>query len=243
MPYTMLTESERNTPAAERVRPLKVLQTAPSTSLLVHEVYASVQGESTWAGVPCVFVRLTGCHLRCTYCDTAHAFYDGAVTSIDDVVANVAGWGIPLVELTGGEPLLQAGAAPLITALLDAGHTVLVETSGAVGIAGLDPRVRLIVDVKTPGSGEHTRHRFQDLSLLKPGMDELKFVIVDEADYAWAKEIVGTKPIPAGVTVLFSPAADALSPAWLAEQIVKDRLPVRFQIQLHKVLWGNKSGV
>ncbi len=239
----MLTEAERNTPAAERVRPLKVLQSAPSTSLLVHEVYASVQGESTWAGVPCVFVRLSGCHLRCTYCDTAHAFYDGTVTSFDDVVAAVAAFGIPLVELTGGEPLLQPGASAFITRLLDEGYTVLVETSGAVGIAGLDPRVHLIVDVKTPASGEHTRHRFGDLPLLKPGMDELKFVIVDEADYAYAKEIVLNKSIPAGVTVLFSPAADQLDPAWIAEQIVADRLPVRFQIQMHKVLWGNKSGV
>ena len=239
----MLTEAERNTPAAERVRPLKVLQSAPSTSLLVHEVYASVQGESTWAGVPCVFVRLSGCHLRCTYCDTAHAFYDGTVTSFDDVIAAVAAFGIPLVELTGGEPLLQPGASAFITRLLDEGYTVLVETSGAVGIAGLDPRVHLIVDVKTPASGEHTRHRFGDLPLLKPGMDELKFVIVDEADYAYAKEIVLNKSIPAGVTVLFSPAADQLDPAWIAEQIVADRLPVRFQIQMHKVLWGNKSGV
>ena len=239
----MLTEAERNTPAAERVRPLKVLQSAPSTSLLVHEVYDSVQGESTWSGVPCVFVRLSGCHLRCTYCDTAHAFYDGTVTSFDDVIAAVAAFGIPLVELTGGEPLLQPGASAFITRLLDEGYTVLVETSGAVGIAGLDPRVHLIVDVKTPASGEHTRHRFGDLPLLKPGMDELKFVIVDEADYAYAKEIVLNKSIPAGVTVLFSPAADQLDPAWIAEQIVADRLPVRFQIQMHKVLWGNKSGV
>ncbi|HEY1100389.1 MAG TPA: radical SAM protein, partial [Myxococcota bacterium] len=203
----------------------------------------SVQGESTWAGVPCVFVRLTGCHLRCTYCDTAHAFYDGDVVDIDTVIEKVRAWGIPLVELTGGEPLLQQGSSVLITKLLDLGHTVLIETSGAVGIADLDPRVRLIVDVKTPGSGEHARHRFQDLPLLKPGLDELKFVITSVADYDYAKEIVLTKPVPAGVTVLFSPAADEIDPAWIAEQIVKDRLPVRFQIQMHKVLWGNKSGV
>jgi 7-carboxy-7-deazaguanine synthase len=210
-------------------------------------VYASVQGESTWAGVPCVFVRLTGCHLRCTYCDTAHAFYEGNVTSVDDVLTAVAAWNIPLVELTGGEPLLQPAASTTITRLLDAGHTVLVETSGAVGIAGLDPRVRLIVDVKTPGSGEHTRHRFADLALLKPGLDEVKFVIVDDTDYAYAKDIVGRGVIPAGVTVLFSPAASTTTPAgWpttLAERVVADRLPVRFQVQLHKVLWGNKSGV
>lgn len=239
----MLTEQERQTSPEARVRPLKVLQGLLTPSLLVHEIYASVQGESTWAGVPCVFVRTTGCHLRCSYCDTAHAFEGGAVMSVDAVVQDVLARGIPLVELTGGEPLLQKDAATLITRLLDAGCTVLVETSGAVGIAGLDPRVRLIVDVKTPGSGEHERHRFQDLPLLKPGLDELKFVIVDEADYAWARDIVRTRPIPAGVTVLFSPAASTMKPAWLAEQIVADRLPVRFQLQLHKVLWGERTGV
>jgi 7-carboxy-7-deazaguanine synthase len=245
----MLDDAERHTPPAARVAPLKVLQSSstPADSLLVHEVYASVQGESTWAGVPCVFVRLTGCHLRCTYCDTAHAFYEGTVRSIDDVLAAVAAFNIPLVELTGGEPLLQPAAATTITRLLDAGHTVLVETSGAVGLAGLDPRVRLIVDVKTPGSGEHTRHRFADLALLKPGLDEVKFVIVDDADYAWAADIVRRGVIPAGVTVLFSPAATTTTPpGWpttLAERVVADRLPVRFQVQLHKVLWGNKSGV
>ena len=208
----MLDDAERHTPPAARVAPLKVLQasttaTSNADALLVHEVYASVQGESTWAGVPCVFVRLTGCHLRCTYCDTAHAFYEGTVRSVDDVLAAMAAYGIALVELTGGEPLLQPAASTTITRLLDAGHTVLVETSGAVGIGGLDPRVRLIVDVKTPGSGEHTRHRFGDLALLKPGLDEVKFVIVDDADYAYAADIVRRGVIPAGVTVLFSPAA------------------------------------
>jgi 7-carboxy-7-deazaguanine synthase len=239
----MLTDDERATPPELRIKPLKVLAQATTPSLLVHEIYASVQGESTWAGVPCVFVRTTGCHLRCSYCDTAHAFDHGTVRSVDDVVSAVVAMGIPLVELTGGEPLLQPAAPHLITQLLDAGHTVLVETSGAVGIAGLDARVRLIVDVKTPGSGEHQRHRWADLPLLKPGMDELKFVLVDEADYAWAVEQVRSRPIPAGVTVLFSPAAATLSPSWLAERIVADRLPVRFQLQLHKVLWGERTGV
>jgi len=238
----MLTVDQRQTPPEERVRPLKVLASLP-TSLLVHEIYSSVQGESTWAGVPCVFVRTTGCHLRCTYCDTAHAFEHGEVKSIDDVRAAVAAFGIPLVELTGGEPLLQRAAPALVTALLDDGLTVLIETSGAVGIDGIDRRARLIVDVKTPGSGEHERHRWQDLPLLKPGLDELKFVIVDESDYRWAAQQVQTRLIPAGVTVLFSPAAATMSPRWLAEQIVRDRLPVRFQLQLHKVLWGDKTGV
>ena len=239
----MLSDEERATPPAARIKPLKVLAHTPTPSVLVHEIYASVQGESSWAGVPCVFVRTTGCHLRCSYCDTAHAFEHGTVRTVDEVVTAVADWGIPLVELTGGEPLLQPAVPHLLTMLLDRGHTVLVETSGAVGLAGLDARARLIVDVKTPASGEHQRHRWADLPLLKPGLDELKFVLVDEADYAWAVEQVRTRPIPAGVTVLFSPAANALSPSWLAERIVADRLPVRFQVQLHKVLWGDRTGV
>jgi 7-carboxy-7-deazaguanine synthase len=239
----MLNDADRTTPPDERVAPLKILQGHTEPSLLVHEIYASVQGESTWAGFPCVFVRLTGCHLRCTYCDTAHAFREGTVRSVDDVVAAVSAYKIPLVELTGGEPLLQKQAPTLITRLLDAGHTVLVETSGAVGIAGLDHRVHLIVDVKTPGSGEHERHRWDDLSLLKPWKDELKFVLVDERDYDWAVKQVRERPIPQGVTVLFSSAAPTMDPAWLAERIVADRLPVRFQLQLHKVLWGDRSGV
>jgi 7-carboxy-7-deazaguanine synthase len=244
----MLTKEQRETSPEARVAPLKILGQAQVPSLLVHEIYESVQGESTWAGVPCVFIRTTGCHLRCTYCDTAHAFNDGVLRAVDDVVADVTSRGVPLVEVTGGEPLLQGATSALLTRLLDAGHTVLVETSGAVSIAGLDPRTRLIVDVKTPASGEHARHRWHDLPLLKPGLDELKFVIVDEADYVWAREQVLSRPIPRGVIVLFSPAATAGSStsafaAWLAERIVADRLPVRFQMQLHKVLWGDRRGV
>ena len=241
-----LTAAARRESKEERVRPLRVLSeqgASSSSSLLVHEIYASVQGESTWSGVPCSFVRLTGCHLRCGYCDTEHAFHAGALRSVDDVVAAVAAQGLPLVEITGGEPLLQPACALLLTRLLDAGHTVLVETSGAVTIAGLDPRARLIVDVKTPGSGEHERVRWANLPLLKPGLDELKLVIVDDADYDWAVEVVRSRPIPPGVTVLFSPCFPTMAPARLAERIIADRLPVRFQLQLHKVLWGERQGV
>lgn len=247
---TLSEQARRETPE-ERVRPLRVLSSSASSSgasagagqLLVHEIYASIQGESTWAGVPCSFVRLTGCHLRCGYCDTEHAFHHGTLQSVDDVVAAVAARGIPLVELTGGEPLLQPASSTLITRLLDAGHTVLVETSGAVSVEGLDPRVSLIVDIKTPGSGEHARNRWANLPLLKPGLDELKLVIVDDADYAWARDVVATRPIPAGVTVLFSPCFPTMPPQRLAEKIIEDRLPVRFQLQMHKVLWGEKQGV
>lgn len=228
--------------AAERVHPLRVLSSTTNT-LLVHEIYTSVQGESTWAGVPCSFVRLTGCHLRCTWCDTEHAFHKGVVRSVDDVVAAVAAFGVNVVEVTGGEPLLQTATPALLTALANAGHTVLVETSGAVSIEGLDPRAHLIVDVKLPGSGEWERNRWSNLPLLRPGRDELKFVIADDADYAAAVDVVKTRPIPAGVTLLFSPAFPGMPPQRLAEKIIEDRLPVRFQLQLHKVLWGEKPGV
>ena len=237
-----LSERVRNESAAERIRPLKVLGSRDD-QLLVHEVYASIQGESTWAGVPCVFVRTTGCHLRCSYCDTEHAFHEGKIQSIDEVVAAVRAYKIPLVEVTGGEPLLQKALPELLRRLLADELTVLVETSGAVSTAGIDPRVRLIVDIKTPGSGEAARNRAENLAHLKPNLDELKFVITDDADYEWARDFVRSQPIPAGVAVLFSPALPGMAPPQLAQRIVADRLPVRFQLQLHKVLWGDRPGV
>lgn len=237
----MLTPKARAEAPADRLVALK--RKRDDANLLVHEVYASVQGESTWAGVPCVFVRLTGCHLRCGYCDTEHAFHEGVERTVDDVVAAVRAFGLPLVELTGGEPLLQRAAHDLLRALCDAGLTVLLETSGGVSVADVDPRVRVILDVKTPGSGEAARNVWANLPLLVPGKDEVKLVIVDDADYAWAKDVVATRPIPRGVTVLFSPAAPTMDPTRLAERVVADRLPVRFQVQLHKVLWGEQRGV
>jgi 7-carboxy-7-deazaguanine synthase len=236
-----LTKADIDETPEQRLVPLKRKRSADT--LLVHEVYVSVQGESTWAGVPCVFVRTTACHLRCTYCDTRHAFHEGSERSVDDLVADVRARGIPLVELTGGEPLLQKSALTLVRALLDGGHTVLIETSGGVAVDDVDPRARLILDIKTPGSGEAARNVWKNLARLKPGHDEVKFVIVDDADYAWAKDIVAAGKIPAGVTVLFSPAAPSMAPARLAEQIVADKLPVRFQVQMHKVLWGDRQGV
>jgi 7-carboxy-7-deazaguanine synthase len=237
----MLTDKARAETPEERLVPLK--KKAREDTLLVHEIYASVQGESTWAGVPCVFVRTTGCHLRCSYCDTEHAFHAGTERELDDVIAEVARHAIPLVELTGGEPLLQRSALRLVTRLLDGGHTVLIETSGAVSTEGVDARARVILDVKTPGSGEHARNVWKNLARLKPGHDELKLVITSDDDYAWAKQVLADHPVPAGVAVLFSPAAPLMEPARLAERIVADRLPVRFQLQLHKVLWGNRQGV
>jgi 7-carboxy-7-deazaguanine synthase len=165
------------------------------------------------------------------------------VRSVDDVVEAVVAFGVAVVEVTGGEPLLQQATPTLLTRLADRGLTVLVETSGAVSIEGLDPRAHLIVDVKLPGSGEWQRNRFANLSLLRPGQDELKFVIADDADYAAALGVLADHPVAAGVTVLFSPAFPAMSPTRLAEKIIADRLAVRFQLQLHKVLWGERPGV
>jgi 7-carboxy-7-deazaguanine synthase len=212
-------------------------------AVLVHEVYASIQGESSHAGRPCVFVRTTGCHLRCSWCDTERSFHAGSERSVDSLVEEVSALGIPLVELTGGEPLLQKSALVLVARLLDRGFEVLIETSGGVTLAGVDARAKLIVDVKAPGSGEDARNVWQNLPLLVPGKDELKLVLADERDYEWAKRILAERPIPRGVTVLFSPAWPALAPATLAAWIVRDRLPVRFQVQLHKILWGERSGV
>jgi 7-carboxy-7-deazaguanine synthase len=241
----MLTTAERNASPAQRIEPLRILQSVQSDEhLVVHEVYRSIQGESTWAGVPCVFVRTTGCHLRCTYCDTAHAFYDGKMRSVDDVLAEVVGMSDgALVEITGGEPLLQRGTKTLIDRLHARGRTVLVETSGAVSLHDVSPHARYIVDVKTPSSGEDARNHAASWRLLRPGVDEVKFVISDVFDYEFARALVVRSAFPTGVTVLFSPAAPRMNPTELAERIIKDALAVRFQVQMHKVLWGDKSGV
>jgi 7-carboxy-7-deazaguanine synthase len=240
-----------------------------SPTLLVHEIYLSLQGESTFAGLPCVFVRLTGCDLRCSYCDTAYAFRGGAVQPVEAVVARVAelasGFAgparLPLVELTGGEPLLQKGSLPLMRELCDAGFTVLIETSGAHDIGGIDPRVRRIVDLKCPGSGESEKVRWQNIPLLK-GTDEIKFVLCSREDYEWARTTVATHRLNEICPVLFSWAAPltaaqsdpSLKPLpaghhpadrrQLAEWIIRDRLPVRFQLQLHKFIWpADERGV
>lgn len=236
-----LTDKARGESADERLVELR--RKRAEDVVLVHEIYASIQGESTHAGRPCVFVRTTGCHLRCSWCDTEHAFHSGTEMTLDAIVAEVRARGIPLVELTGGEPLLQKSALLLVTRLLDAGHEVLIETSGAVSIEGVDPRAKLIVDVKAPGSGEDARNVWKNLPLLVPGKDELKLVLSDERDYEWAKRVLVERGVPAGVTVLLSPVWSSLEPARLAQWIARDKLAVRFQLQLHKVLWGEKSGV
>jgi 7-carboxy-7-deazaguanine synthase len=214
--------------------------------LRVTEVFHSIQGESTFAGRPCVFVRLTGCQMRCRWCDTEYAFHGGSWRTVPELLSEVAAFGCPLVEVTGGEPLLQPGVHPLMTALCDRGYEVLIETGGGLDIGEVDPRVRRIVDVKCPGSGEDGANRWRNLDLLR-ATDEVKFVIAGEADYLWARRVVEERRLADRCPVLFSPVAGpeagGLEPRDLAEWVLRDRLPVRFQLQLHKLLWGDRPGV
>ena len=209
--------------------------------LKITEVFLSLQGESTLAGWPTVFVRLTGCPLRCSYCDTAYAFHGGQWRTIPELVAEVAGRGVRHVCVTGGEPLAQRNCLPLLGALCDAGHVVSLETSGAIDIAPVDPRVIRVVDIKTPASGEVARNRWDNLALLR-GEDQVKFVICNRADYEWSRGIVAEHGLAARCTVLFSPSQGQVEARQLADWIVEDRLPVRFQFQLHKLLWGGEAG-
>ncbi len=209
--------------------------------LRITEIFASVQGESTRVGLPTVFVRLTGCPLRCTWCDTAYAFQGGENRSVQAVVEEVASHRLRHVCVTGGEPLAQKACLSLLSALCDAGYSVSLETSGALDISAVDPRVSRIVDLKAPGSGEVAKNRFDNIAHLKPD-DEVKIVLADAADYAWAKERIAEYDLASRCSVLLSPVAGNLVPADLAEWIVRDRLPVRFQLQVHKVLWGDSRG-
>ena len=206
-------------------------------ALRVTEIFYSIQGESTYAGQPCVFIRLTGCPLRCTWCDTEYSFYGGTSHSIDELLAKVREYGCPLVEVTGGAPLAQPGTLPLITRLCDAGYTVLIETSGAIDVQPVDQRARLILDVKCPGSGMTDRMHWQNLDYLT-AKDEAKFVLASRADYEWARGIVAQYGLAERCTVLFSPVFGALDLRQLAEWILADRLPVRFQLQMHKYIWA-----
>ncbi|MFO0775049.1 MAG: 7-carboxy-7-deazaguanine synthase QueE [Nitrospiraceae bacterium] len=203
----------------------------------VTEIFHSIQGESTFAGRPCVFVRLTGCPLRCTWCDTTYSFYGGEERTLDEVLQAVAAFGCPLVEVTGGEPLAQPEALPLLRALCDAGYTVLLETSGAIDTSAVDPRVRIILDVKCPGSGMSERMHWPSVDRLR-AEDEAKFVIQDRADYEWAKAVVQARGLAARCPVHFSPVHGTQDFRELAEWILADRLGVRFQVQLHKLIWS-----
>lgn len=235
-------------------------------TLVINEIYLSLQGESTFAGLPCVFIRLTGCHLRCAYCDTAYAFRDGKRTAIPDILATVSRLAdgfvtapetatrLPLVELTGGEPLLQANSLGLLRQLCDQGFTVLLETSGARDLASVDARVRRIMDLKCPSSGEVARNRWANLDSLR-ATDEIKFVIASQEDYEWAKQAIAERGLDRLCPLLFSPVTPLdraqrhpslkpdppglhpISRRELAERIIADKLPVRYQIQMHKSIW------
>ena len=206
--------------------------------LTVNEIFHSIQGESTHAGRPCVFVRLTACDLRCRWCDTPYSFHEGTKMSVDDVIADVESRGCDVVEVTGGEPLLQADVYPLMQRLLEAGKTVLIETGGHRSIAKVPQGVIRIMDVKCPGSGESEHNDWSNLQHLK-ATDEVKFVIADRADYEFARDVVQRENLIGKVNaVLFSPVHGELDPKLLSEWVIADRLPVRVQLQVHKYIWS-----
>ena len=210
-------------------------------TLRITEVFYSLQGETRTAGLPTVFVRLTGCPLRCQYCDSAYAFSGGTVRSLDDILEQVAGYRPRYVCVTGGEPLAQPNAIPLLKQLCDAGYEVSLETSGALDISAVDPRVSRVVDLKTPGSKEAHRNRYENIELLTAN-DQVKFVICSREDYDWACTKLDEYQLAGRCEVLFSPIHGELEPAQLADWIVADNLPVRMQLQLHKYLWGDEQG-
>jgi len=220
-----------------------------SDFLRITEIFYSIQGESTWAGLPCTFVRITGCPLRCTWCDTAYAFQGGRRMGFEEILAEVASHPTRLVEITGGEPLAHPGAFPLADQLLDRGYTVLVETSGAFDVSGLDPRVHKIMDLKCPGSGESHRNLWDNLGHLTE-RDEVKFVVADRTDYEWTRDAIREHGLDARVregrlrALLLSPVWGVTDLEALAGWILEDALPVRMQVQLHKLIWGpDRTGV
>jgi 7-carboxy-7-deazaguanine synthase len=216
----------------------EALRRLGADEVLVNEMFLSIQGESTWAGWPCFFIRLAGCHLRCGWCDTAYAFHEGTARPVKECIERARASGARLVEVTGGEPLLQKATRALLGGLAEGGLQTLVETSGAVSIEGIDPRVARIVDVKCPGSGMESKNLPGIEGRLRPP-DELKLVISSRADYEWARGWIESRKgrLPIGVPLNFSPVFERLGPADLAKWILEDRLPVRMNLQLHKVIW------
>lgn len=207
----------------------------------VYEIFHSLQGESSRVGLPTVFVRLTGCPLRCGYCDTAYAFQGGENMTQEQIIERVSGFGAKYVTVTGGEPLAQKECLPLLQKLCDSGFDVSLETGGAMDISKVDPRVSVILDIKTPGSGEVEKNFWVNLDHLQ-AKDEVKFVLCDRADYDWARQVLAERGIADKCRVLFSPVYSSLKPADLADWVLQDKLPVRMQVQLHKILWGETPG-
>ncbi len=224
-------------------------QDAPPPFLRVTEIFHSIQGESTWAGAPCTFIRLTGCPLRCVWCDTDYSFHGGTKMSLDDIMARIREIGCPLVEITGGEPLIHRNTFVLAERLVEEGYTVLVETSGSEDISPLPAEVHTIMDLKCPGSGEVARNRWENLEHLS-ARDEVKFVVLDRADYEWSRKVIRERGLDRRVrdgslrALLLSPVWGDLEWRELAEWVLEDQLPVRFQLQLHKLIWGpDEKGV
>jgi 7-carboxy-7-deazaguanine synthase len=227
--------------AEHRLAPLRGKPVGP---LLVHEIYQSVQGESTFQGLPCVFIRLTTCMARCVWCDTPHAFKEGKLLDPETVLERVMAYRCPLVELTGGEPLLQPEALPLMTELADRGLTVLLETSGLISIEGVDPRVHIIMDLKCPDSGECDNNVWSNLDLLKPRRDEIKFVIASRTDFDWTVETIRKHRLDGEFEILLSAVFSKLQPVQLVEWLLETNLQVRVQLQMHKYVWPpNMRGV
>lgn len=214
---------------------------AKEASLVINEIYQSIQGESTWAGLPCVFIRLTACDLRCTYCDTEYAFYEGKRQRLTEILDRVRAFDCPLVEVTGGEPLLQKGVLPLMAALCDLGKTVLVETSGAHDISAIDPRVHRIMDLKCPSSGEAGRNLYANCAHLT-ARDEVKFVIGSREDYEWTRGKMEELDLAGKCrSVLLSPVFGKIDPREIVEWMLADKLPARFQLQMHKFIWEPRA--
>lgn len=220
-----MTTQDRNSPDTDTVR--------------MNEIYASIQGESTWAGMPCVFVRLARCNLRCRWCDTVYSFKGGENRAIGEVVTEACAYEIPLIEITGGEPLVQRSCPALCQAFLDRGHTVLIETSGSLPIDRLPPEVIKIMDLKCPDSGEVKSNYWPNIDALNPDQDEVKFVIASREDYEWSREVVTRYTLEKRChSILFSPVFGAVEPADMVAWILEDKLPVRFQLQMHKFIWA-----
>ena len=210
-------------------------------SLRITEIFFSIQGETSKIGLPTVFIRLTGCPLRCQYCDTSYAFYGGEVMLFEDIIHRVTKFNCKDVCVTGGEPLAQANSKKLLKGLADLDFKVSLETGGSISLEGIDERIKIIMDIKTPDSGESTKNRWENLELLKQS-DELKIVICSREDYQWSKEIIEQYKISKKCPILFSPCAESIDPRDLAEWILTDQLPIRFQMQIHKILWDNQPG-